>query len=158
MAYYDCPWSLYVKMRFLEFWYTWVIEFIGFVSDIVISGVQAKWCTYFLWTLGKFHQWVGKWEKVIETPVIWTIANLTDSYSCNHRNQRKEEEKSLFMTRRVRLLSAKLGRLINYPAENVINFWLFTVSLFLPSFFHFFFNEGQPKKGKAKVSDLGRSY
>ena len=155
MAYYNCPWSPYVKMRFLEFFFIWVIEFVGFLGDTVISGVQAKWCTYFLWTLGKFHQWDGKWWKQIETPIIWTIANLRDSYSCNHW-KRKEQKKSLFMTRWVRLLSAKLGRL-NYPAENVINFWLFTVSLFLPSFFHFFFNEGQPKKGIAKVSDLGRS-
>ena len=85
MAYYDCLWSRYVKMRFLEFWYTWVIEFVGFLDDTVISGVQAKCCTCFLWTLGRFHQWVGKWWKQIETPIMWTIANLRDSYSCNHR-------------------------------------------------------------------------
>ena len=102
MAYYNCPWSPYVKMRLLEFFFIWVIEFVGFVGDTVISGVQAKWCTYFLWTLGKFHQWVSKWWKQIETPIIWTIANLRDSYSCNHR-KRKEQEKSLFMTRWVRL-------------------------------------------------------
>ena len=106
MAYYDCPWSLYVNMRFLEFFIIRVIEFVGFVGDIVISGVQAKWCTYFLWTLGKFHQWVGKWLKQIETPIIWTIANLRDCYSCNIR-KKKEQEKSLFMTQWVRLLSAK---------------------------------------------------
>ena len=96
MAYYNCPWSPYVKMRFPEFFFIWVIEFVGFVGDTVISGVQAKWCTYFLWTLGKFHQWVEKWAKLIETPVIWTIANLRETYSCNHR-KKKEQETSLFI-------------------------------------------------------------
>ena len=60
MAHEYCS-SFDVIMRAGQLTFVTVIKLFSVVGVSVLSCIQIKFRAYFLWTLGKFHQYVVKW-------------------------------------------------------------------------------------------------